>query len=119
MNLDFYGSLNETVRSTCLSSVVPHSHSTSNEQNINSSDLNCSNDSMSKCHQSPVIYPWMRKVHINNPGNQRKREKEKTRKKKRFVHQSKCSSNVFLFFIDLSTSVENISFIISSIVSFY
>ncbi len=40
-------------------------------------DLNSSEttsiDSISKQQTPPVIYPWMRKVHINNPGNKKKR----------------------------------------------
>ncbi len=32
------------------------------------SELVTSIDSISKQQTPPVIYPWMRKVHINNPG---------------------------------------------------
>jgi hypothetical protein len=53
------------------SSSPPLPSSTDHSLNPNSSDLlslSPSIDSLSKHQTPPVIYPWMRKVHINNPG---------------------------------------------------
>jgi hypothetical protein len=58
------------------SSIVPNGSSSSpppppssNDHSTNpNSSLSPSIDSLSKQQTPPVIYPWMRKVHINNPG---------------------------------------------------
>jgi hypothetical protein len=78
MSLDLYGlSMSPPPPS---SSIVPTGSSTSpppppssadHSTNPNSSEigsLSTSIDSISKQQNPPVIYPWMRKVHINNPG---------------------------------------------------
>lgn len=61
MNIDLYGlSMSPPSQSTLNpngSSPPPPSSTT---------DLSSSIDTK---QNSPVIYPWMRKVHINNPGN--------------------------------------------------
>ncbi len=54
------------------SSIVPTGSSSTppppSTTDHNSSELVTSIDSISKQQTPPVIYPWMRKVHINNPG---------------------------------------------------
>jgi hypothetical protein len=83
MSLDLYGlsmsppppppssSSSSIVPTGSSSSPPPPPSSTDHSTNPNSSDLvplSTSIDSISKQQTPPVIYPWMRKVHINNPG---------------------------------------------------
>jgi hypothetical protein len=81
MSLDLYGlSMSPPPPSSSIvpngSSSSPPQSSTDHSTNPNSSDLvplstsiDSISSSISKQQQTPpVIYPWMRKVHINNPG---------------------------------------------------
>lgn len=86
MNLDLYGlsmsppppppSSSSSIVPTGSSSSPPLQTSTTDlSTNPNSSDLvplSTSIGSISKQQNPPVIYPWMRKVHINNPGKKKK-----------------------------------------------
>jgi hypothetical protein len=74
MGLDLYG----LSMSPPLPPPPPSSPPSSNDHcttNRNSSDLislsipiDSISSSLSKQQSPPIIYPWMRKVHINNPG---------------------------------------------------
>lgn len=76
MSLDLYGLSMSPPPPPSSSSIVPTGSSSSPPPQTSSTDLNSSDlvplsssiDSMSKQQTPPVIYPWMRKVHINNPG---------------------------------------------------
>jgi len=75
MSLDLYGlSMSPPPPSSSIvptGSSPPPPSSTDHSTNPNSSEigsLSTSIDSISKQQNPPVIYPWMRKVHINNPG---------------------------------------------------
>ena len=60
MSIDLYGlSISPPARSTINPTGSPPPPSST-------TDLS----SIDTKQNSPVIYPWMRKVHINNPGNQ-------------------------------------------------
>ena len=82
MNLDLYG-LSMSPPPPPSSSIVPNGTSSSpppcsndHSTNLHSSEISSltnSLDSISKQQTPPVIYPWMRKVHINNPGNNKKK----------------------------------------------
>jgi hypothetical protein len=77
MSLDLYGlsmsppPASSSIVPTGSSSSPPPPSSTDHSINTNSCEivtLSTSIDSISKQQTPPVIYPWMRKVHINNPG---------------------------------------------------
>ncbi|CAF3386229.1 unnamed protein product [Rotaria socialis] len=84
MNLDLYGLSMSPPPTASQSSIVPNGSSSSPQTSsidhltsTNSSELvplstsidsiSSSSPSLSKQQNPPVIYPWMRKVHINNP----------------------------------------------------
>ena len=67
MNLDLYG-LSMSPSSSSPSN-ISNNHQMNNSTNPDLNLLSSTIDSsMHKQQGPPVIYPWMRKVHINNPG---------------------------------------------------
>lgn len=69
VSLDLYGlSISPPTIRNQTSPCLPSSISISNDLN-SSIDVTSLSSTLNKEEQdSPVIYPWMRKVHINNPG---------------------------------------------------
>jgi len=63
--------------------------------NSNRSDLvslSSSVDNLTKQSNSPVIYPWMRKVHMNNPGKNQSKSR-KVNEIRLMIKRDRCLSN--------------------------